>query len=248
MLSATGELVRTSQELARQVDELSFTHPVAVVYNPLTYAWGLHSQYLERWGESKGRIIFMGMNPGPWGMAQTAIPFGAVPVVRDWLRLDDSGIAMPRILHPKRPIQGFSCTRQEVSGMRLWGLFQNHFATADEFFTQCFVLNYCPLVFMDHPGRNLTPDKLPKLQRQALEAICTQFLIRMLEILEPRAVVGVGTYARDRLLLAKNSLDFGSDLPVIMMPHPSPASPKANNDWRGQAEAALLEGGLCLSQ
>ena len=29
----------------------------------------------------------MGMNPGPFGMAQTGIPFGEIGMVRDWMGL-----------------------------------------------------------------------------------------------------------------------------------------------------------------
>ena len=34
------------------------------------------------------RVVFLGMNPGPFGMAQVGVPFGEVAAVRDWLRID----------------------------------------------------------------------------------------------------------------------------------------------------------------
>ena len=90
------------------------------VYNPLDYAWKSHAQYLTRFGNSRKRVIMLGMNPGPFGMAQTGVPFGEIPAVRDWLRIE-TPVGKPRTENPKRPVEGFSCTRSEVSGRRLWG-------------------------------------------------------------------------------------------------------------------------------
>ncbi len=64
------------------------------------------------------------MNPGPWGMVQSGVPFGEVAAVRDWMKIKSSA-KQPKSVHPKRPIEGLSCKRSEVSGRRLWGLFAN---------------------------------------------------------------------------------------------------------------------------
>ena len=115
------------------------------------------------------------MNPGPFGMLQTAVPFGEIAVVRDWLKIEEIQQS-PSNMHPKRPIQGFACPRSEVSGKRLWGLFRERFCKATAFFKDHFVLNYCPLAFLESSGRNLTPDKLPRECRQQLQAICQHHL------------------------------------------------------------------------
>ena len=38
--------------------------------------------------------VFLGMNPGLWGMAQTGVPFGTVSLVRDWMGIEDTAQAI----------------------------------------------------------------------------------------------------------------------------------------------------------
>src|ERR1700719_1374411 len=131
MLTA-DELIAAAQRLRASVGKLKFGEPVTHVYNPLEYAWRAHELYLRRYGNSRKRVIFLGMNPGPFGMAQTGIPFGQISAVRDWLGIT-AKIDRPRKENPKRPVLGFDCQRSEISGERLWGLFANRFDTALEF-------------------------------------------------------------------------------------------------------------------
>ena len=49
---------------------------VSWYYNPLTYAWDTFEQYLRKYAGGRKRVLFLGMNPGPWGMTQTGVPFG----------------------------------------------------------------------------------------------------------------------------------------------------------------------------
>jgi single-strand selective monofunctional uracil DNA glycosylase len=55
------------------------------VYDPLRYAWAPFVDYLKRYARPRPEVVLLGMNPGPFGMAQTGIPFGDVGLVRDWL-------------------------------------------------------------------------------------------------------------------------------------------------------------------
>ena len=158
--SPADALVNAARELSERVRALSFADPVACVYNPLDYAWAAHESYLRNCAVSPARIVFLGMNPGPYGMAQTGVPFGEIPHVRDWIGINQC-VRKPESEHPARPVEGFNCTRSEVSGRRLWGLFKERFVHPEEFFAEHFVANYCPLVFMEESGRNRTPDKLP---------------------------------------------------------------------------------------
>ena len=131
------------------------------------YARAPHEQYLRRYGDARpSRVLLMGMNPGPFGMAQTGVPFGDVRMVRDFLGIE-APVARPPREHPARPITGFACARSEVSGTRLWGWARDRFGTAERFFERFFVVNYCPLVFMEESGRNRTPDKLPPARAPA---------------------------------------------------------------------------------
>lgn len=52
---------------------ISHSAEVSAVYNPTEYATLLHCQYLERFLTGQKRILFLGMNPGPWGMCQTGV-------------------------------------------------------------------------------------------------------------------------------------------------------------------------------
>lgn len=238
---ARQSLIAAARQLSSSVDALPFRSPVTHVYNPLRYAWEAHRRYLERCQPSTTRVLFLGMNPGPWGMAQTGVPFGQVEAVRDWLGID-ARIDRPANENPKRPIQGFDCRRSEVSGQRLWGLFRERFGEAQEFFREHFVFNYCPLVFMEASGRNRTPDKLPSAEREPLDAVCDEHLARVLEILRPEVVVGVGGYAEACL---RRVVDVGGQAcRVVRVLHPSPASPLANRGWGQRATAELVAAGV----
>ncbi|MGF1483139.1 MAG: uracil-DNA glycosylase family protein [Opitutales bacterium] len=240
-MPATHPLVSAAQKLRRGVNALSFGPPVAFVYNPLDYAFEPHREYLERFGSGAKRIVFFGMNPGPWGMTQTGIPFGEVAAARDWMRIV-SRPKSPEKQHPKRPIEGYACARSEVSGRRLWGLFAERFDKPKNFFREHFVANYCPLVFLEDTGRNRTPDKLPVAESQPLTRLCDAHLRAVVESLEPEWVVGVGQFAEKRARTVLEALPNPPQVGTIL--HPSPASPAANRDWAGAATRQMIDLGL----
>lgn len=234
------ELIAAARELSVQAGRLKFAAPVAHVYNPLTYAWSAHEEYLRRFGQGGKRVVFLGMNPGPFGMVQTGIPFGEVATVRGWLGIT-APIAPPTASHPKRPVQGYGCPRSEVSGRRLWKLFADRFGPPEHFFACHFVVNYCPLAFLSASGSNITPDKLTKAERARLIVVCDEHLRRVLEALRPEWLIGVGAFARQRGEAAAT----GTKMRVGQILHPSPASPKANrNDWTKTAAAELMALGV----
>lgn len=228
-------LERITRDLVQDLSTLRFSPPVTHVYNPLEYAGAAHAEYLRRFGSGPKEAVFLGMNPGPFGMAQTGVPFGEVGMVRDWLGIR-APIGKPAVEHPARPIEGLACKKSEVSGARLWGWARARFGTPEAFFARFLVVNYCPLVFMEESGRNFTPDKLPKAERAPLLAICDRALRRTIEEVRPRLVVGVGAFAAER---ARIALD-GLDVTIGTVLHPSPASPLANKGWAEQATQALV--------
>lgn len=235
----TAALLAAARELSEEVGKLSFDAPVAYTYNPLEYAWAGHETYIRRFGTGRKDILCLGMNPGPFGMAQTGVPFGEIAAVTLWMGIT-APIGQPPATHPKRPVQGFSCPRSEVSGRRLWGLFEEMFGSAENFFAKAYVANYCPLIWMSESGANITPDKLPREQQAAVDAACQRHLVRLLEILQPRLLVGVGKYALDQLALAAKQLPEQSfTLGTIL--HPSPASPVANKCWPGKPREQFRE-------
>ena len=234
-------LIKITERLVDSLRPLAFGAPIAYVYNPLEYAREPHRLYLERFGGAPKEIVLLGMNPGPFGMAQTGVPFGDVSMVRDWMGIR-AAVGHPASEHPKRPVQGFDCPRSEVSGTRLWGWARDRFDRPDRFFARFFVINYCPLCFMEASGRNFTPDKLPASECEALMACCDEAFRQMIEHLGPRRVIGVGQYAEDRARVALEGLDVS----IGRILHPSPASPAANRGWAEAAEKALGMQGVTL--
>ena len=213
-------------DLLKELRPLRFGPPVSHVYNPLEYARKAHDCYLKRYAAPPGKIVLLGMNPGPWGMAQTGVPFGEVSAVRDWLNIE-APIDVPENMHPKKPVQGFACPKSEVSGRRLWGWAKNVFGSPDRFFRHFFVANYCPLLFLESSGRNRTPNNLRAKEKKPLLAACDRALRRTIDRIEPDYVIGIGTFARDR---AEAAL-AGLKVPIGRITHPSPANPRANRGW-----------------
>jgi single-strand selective monofunctional uracil DNA glycosylase len=240
-------LIAMTDHLSAQMDTLHFSEPVTHVYNPLAYAREAVCDYLQQYGQGPKKVLFLGMNPGPFGMAQTGVPFGEVAAVRDWLGVSGQ-IGKPPQEHPARPIQGFSCPRSEVSGARLWGFFRDEFGSPADFFRHAFVWNYCPLLFSEigqRQGRkvcrNLTPDKVVAQQRRALFEACDDALVQLVDYYQPQYLVGVGSFAEacyHRLFGDREQMQIARIL------HPSPASPLANRDFAGTARSQLMDLGL----
>jgi single-strand selective monofunctional uracil DNA glycosylase len=167
-------------------------------------------------------------------MVQTGVPFGEITAVRDWLGIQGD-VRCPTRQHPRRPVAGFACTRSEVSGRRLWGLFAQRFETPKRFFAQHLVLNYCPLAFVESSGRNRTPDKLPANERTALFAACDRQLRQVVQAVQPEWLIAIGDFAWRRAQQV-----FPKPAPnLAKIPHPSPANPAANRDWAVRAAAQL---------
>jgi single-strand selective monofunctional uracil DNA glycosylase len=234
-------LVSASRSLADALRDREFSAPVSHVYLPLDYARAPHEAYLRRYGSGTKRVFFLGMNPGPFGMAQTGVPFGEIAAVRDWMGIE-SPVDKPAVEHPKRPVQGFSCPKSEVSGRRLWGLFAERFGAAETFFQDHFVANYCPLVWMSATGANLTPDKLPAAEMAPVEEACLAHLAGVITALEPEWLIGVGAFAEARLQQAAERI--GGTYAIGRVLHPSPASPAANRGWAEAATKQLVAQGV----
>ena len=234
-------LITAALKLREVLRPLRFAPPTACIYNPLDYAWAAHEAYLKRFGAGRKKVVLVGMNPGPFGMTQTGVPFGEIAAVRDWMGICEP-VGRPEQEHPKRPVLGFDCPQSEVSGRRLWGLFKDRFGRAEAFFQDHFVANYCPLVFMEDSGRNLTPDKLSVEEVTAMEKHCDEHLRAVITTLKPDWVIGVGAFAEERAQRAREAL--GEEFKVGRVLHPSPASPAANRDWAGMATKQLVKLGV----
>ncbi|MFZ7127955.1 MAG: uracil-DNA glycosylase family protein [Desulfobacterales bacterium] len=240
-MSDPSALVDLIDALAVRLERLTFGPPVTHVYNPLSYARKPYLTYLERFGAPPREILIVGMNPGPWGMIQTGIPFGEVEAVTGWMGIRDA-VGRPDRLHPKRPVDGMACRRSEVSGRRLWGWARERFGSPERFFSRILVLNYCPLAFFDARGANITPDKLPAADRKPLLEVCNEALRACVSCYTPRHVIGVGRFAAGQASVAL----AGLPVRVGRITHPSPANPRANRGWPSLIESELSAMGIRL--
>jgi len=239
------KLIQASRTLTQQLSTLRFPEPVAYTYLPTDYARTPHEEYLSKFASTTKEVLFLGMNPGPYGMAQTGIPFGEIDHVKNWMGIC-TAVDKPENEHPKRPIDGFDCQKSEVSGKRLWGYFKDTFGTAEQFFDNHFVANYCPLVWMTETGANITPDKLAKDVMKPVQEACDAHLITLIETLSPNYLIGVGAYAEKKLQQAAKQMGNSSSYQIHKILHPSPASPLANRGWAEQAAKQLQEIGINL--
>ncbi|KAL7408531.1 hypothetical protein ABVT39_025080 [Epinephelus coioides] len=237
----SSRFLQVELELNAHLRRLTFSEPVQYIYNPLEYAWDTHRCFVEKYCQGGQKILFLGMNPGPFGMAQTGVPFGEIKSVVDWLRITGD-VGHPEVEHPKRRIRGLACTQSEVSGARFWGFFRKLCGEPALFFQHCFVHNLCPLMFMAASGKNLTPPELPAGEREVLLALCDIALCQAVEVLGISMVIGVGKVAEQRARRALSAADVKVRVEGIM--HPSPRNPLANKGWEDVARAKLAELGV----
>lgn len=236
------KLLRIELLQTTKLDTLSFSKPIEYIYNPLKYAFDIHSNFVRKFCQSTKKILFLGMNPGPWGMSQTGVPFGEVNVVKGWLRVSGN-IERPVKEHPSRQVLGLECKRSEVSGQKFWGLFQNICGEPAVFFQDAFVYNYCPLALMTSTGKNITPAELKSSDRQAMNEICDEALRDVIELLQVEVLVAIGRYAEDRAKRALTDTELLDKVKIVSISHPSPRNFSSKN-WREETTQRLAELGL----
>ncbi len=243
-----SELTQAITDMNAALNALSFeSDQVGYIYNYLNYAEKPFKLYLEKYlPQAPCDALFLGMNPGPWGTAQTGVPFGDVPSVRDWMHIE-ADVGEPAHLSPKRPVEGFELERREVSGTRLWGWIEERWGTADHFFAHNFIWSHCPLMFIHTNGsRNITPNRLIKNDRDVLYPICDAMLGALITHLQPTWCIAIGGYAEQAF---KRSIKTTTLKPrCVKILHPSPASPAANNGWSTKVEEQLQQAGFELPQ
>lgn len=231
-LKATrARLVEAAEELRDALRPLlsePAPQPAAHLLCPLDYAFDNYCSYITRHARAPIEALMVGMNPGPWGMGQTGVPFGDPGLVRSFLGIRGA-VDRPAQEHPRCPVLGLASPRAEVSGQRLWGSIESCFEKPRHFFERFFVANYCPLLFLNERGANVTPDKLPKQWMEPVLFACDAHITRLTEILEPRQVLGIGVWSTKRLKLALTDHMPAEAFGTVL--HPSPASPAANRGW-----------------
>lgn len=237
--------VDRTRRLRDDIPDVSIEDKVDWFYNPIDYAWSVHRQYLEVFGGERKHAVFLGMNPGPWGMGQTGVPFGDPYIVRDWMEIgEDASVGTPENIREERPVHGFSSDRKEGSGQRLFGYFRERFESVPAFFESSFVLNYCPLLMFSPEGKNLTPSDLLKADRERIYEICDPYVRDMVSFYQPEVLVGIGKFGTERL---QDVFPDRKD-DIYRIPHPSPASPIATRDggeyWKNLVTERLRDAEL----
>uniref|UniRef100_UPI00358F53FA single-strand selective monofunctional uracil DNA glycosylase isoform X1 n=2 Tax=Myxine glutinosa TaxID=7769 RepID=UPI00358F53FA len=232
------DFLHMEDELNAALCQLCFSQPVCYVYNPTEYAANTHRLFVTTYCRGPKSILFLGMNPGPFGMAQNGVPFGEVSHVREWLRIEGT-VGRPKHEHPKRPILGLACAKREISGARFWAFFRGLCGDPAVFFRHCYVHNYCPLAFLAASGKNITPPQLPANQRAGLTAACDQALVQAVRLLGTRLLIGVGRYAEQRARAVLEAVGLNSGVRVAFLQHPSPVNPTANRGWENIAHTLI---------
>ncbi|CAG2210943.1 SMUG1 [Mytilus edulis] len=236
------QFLEAEKRLCQHLKMISFGEPVSHIYNPLVYAFETHLKFLKTFCTSDKSVLFLAMNPGPFGMSQNGVPFGEVSAVRDWFKIRGN-VQKPAREHPKRCITGLDCHRSEVSGGRFWGFFKRVCGTPEVFFRHCFVHNFCPLAFMSPTGRNITPPELRADQRNALNHACDMALIETLNILQVKIIVCIGKFVESRVQsVLKNQ--GNNEIRVERITHPSPINPAANKGWDDTVYQQLKDIGI----
>ena len=67
------QFLETELRLCNSLSKLEYPQPVTHIYNPVDYAFEPHSCFVKKYCNTTKHIMFMGMNPGPYGMAQTGV-------------------------------------------------------------------------------------------------------------------------------------------------------------------------------
>lgn len=71
--SISRQLLDIEGAMCRKLDEIQFGPPITHIYNPLDYAALTHSHFVSCYGNTTKKVLFVGMNPGPFGMAQNGV-------------------------------------------------------------------------------------------------------------------------------------------------------------------------------
>ncbi|KAL8621998.1 hypothetical protein ACOMHN_035526 [Nucella lapillus] len=242
MLSLADRYILCQKVLCQRLADVDLPPKVTYVYNPLEYAFDTHYKFVKKYYNSSKRILFLGMNPGPFGMSQNGVPFGECNIVTDWMEIDGE-VLKPVLEHPKRPVMGMECKRSEVSGARFWELFRRLCPTAESFFKNCAIHNLCPLAFMTETGKNVAPSDMPVKVLRQLDSLCDQTFLDVVALFKIEHVITVGKYA---FTCAQKALTTHSvhGVQLHCMMHPSPANPSANKGWTDIAENQLREFGV----
>lgn len=197
-------------------------------WNPAIYAIEAYRTFLGRFPPREGAILGLGLNPGPFGMAQTGIPFTDCRTARTKLgiELEIPGLAPPDLAHRLKKPDGKWRGTYERSSLGIYLFLAKAWGTLEKAYQNWYVANPCPLFFLEPGGWNITPAdrRLKKLTH--FTELRKKTLERFHAILKPRGIVFLGRDVAEALGEAAASLtDPGL---IICYSHPARAVPA---DW-----------------
>ncbi|XP_047511589.1 single-strand selective monofunctional uracil DNA glycosylase [Pieris napi] len=236
------EFLKIIGDYNESLKNIKLPETVTHVYNPTIYARDTFEMYIRKYCNTKKKIMFFGMNPGPWGMSQTGVPFGEISSVRDWLGIEGC-VGKPLEENAARPVRGFDCTRTEVSGKRFWGLFKKLCGFPEVFFETSLVYNYINQQWMNSKGCNITPADFKMSQMESLYNIGDLVFANVLRLYGVETVVAIGRFCLVRAQKAISQYILLKNVKVIYLPHPSPRVVN-NNDWEERAISCLRNNNL----
>eukprot|EP01023_Acetabularia_acetabulum_P031317 TRINITY_DN29446_c0_g1_i1.p1 TRINITY_DN29446_c0_g1~~TRINITY_DN29446_c0_g1_i1.p1 ORF type:complete len:252 (+),score=22.23 TRINITY_DN29446_c0_g1_i1:130-885(+) len=218
---------------------------INTIYNPLEYAWEPYENYLRKYCGDYKKTIFVGMNPGYFGMVQTGIPFGDLNMVCNFLHLQKFQVPVKQ--HNIRKIVGYEIKRSEVSGQRFWGLIQTKFGHPDKFFNEDsnFVVNLCPLAFLSETGKNVTPEEISIQEKDKIIVVCMAYFKQIVKFLQIQNIVCIGNFVCKEV---KKSLTQDGYYNIVYMQHPSPRVQPQELQWRDVVTKQLEDAGVWQKQ
>lgn len=233
-----------------------------LVVNPGSYGERWHARFRRTYPLRRNPLLFCGLNPGPYGMAQTGVPFTDLKRLRAELprlatELEATGSALvPPGLAPA-PLRPFLTRTFESSSVRVYRFLALVRETAEAALRDVVFVNPCPLLFVERrSGENRTPADLPRELRRAagtaragleraarlmaaFDAARLEVVTRAVERLEPRGAVLLG---RDVAAVIGDSLRarLGARA-VVEWEHPARAVP---DRWARGLASELRRRGL----
>src|SRR6185295_10531786 len=203
---ALGQLWRESarrfEPLAREVEAATGW----LVVNPGRYGERWHARFRRAYPLRPRPLIFCGLNPGPYGMAQTGVPFtdlkrleSCLPKLARELAAAGESLALPGLAPPE--LRPFLTRTFESSAVRVYRFLSHSHGSAEEAFGDLVFVNPCPLLMIERPtakrssaarGPNRTPADLDGAVREQFDVARLEVAKRALELLKPRGAVLLG--------------------------------------------------------
>jgi len=164
------------------------------VWNPALYALDIYQEYLTKFPPEPGAILALGLNPGPYGMAQTGIPFTDCRTASGALGMEMTipGKAPDDLISRLKKANGKWRGTYERSSLGMYRFLILAWGDIKTAYRNWFVGNPCPLLFLDPERWNVTPAD-PRLRRmKEVGELRQRAVIGFSEILNPRGIVCFG--------------------------------------------------------